>query len=71
MQFPLSLLDVSLFLLTMGLILLVTSEVISPHYGKIEIAIDRKKLRKAAFLLVILFFVCAAAVIYGKIIPFI
>jgi len=50
MQFPLDLLDVSLWLAFMGVILLITSEIISPYYGKTPILIEKRRLRKIALI---------------------
>jgi len=55
MQFPLSLWDISLWLAITSVILLATSELLSSYYGKINIIVDRKKLRTAALTLGLLF----------------
>lgn len=55
MQFPLSLWDVSLWLATMAIILLITAELISPRYAKTNILINKKRLDRMAFALGILF----------------
>jgi len=55
MTFPLGFLDISLWLAIAAMILLVTSQMLSPHYGKINIQIDRKKLKNVAFAISILF----------------
>ena len=55
MSFPLSFLDLSLWLAVTAIILLITSEMISPYYGKTNIHIDRKKLRNVAFAMSLLF----------------
>ena len=55
MQFPLSFWDISLWLAITSIILLATSELLSPYYGKTNIIIDRKKLRTAALTLGLLF----------------
>lgn len=60
MSFPLSFLDLSLWLAVTAIILLTTSEILSPHYGKINIGIDRKKLRNVAFAVSILFLAAIA-----------
>ena len=55
MQLPLSLWDISLWLAITAIILLTTSEVLSPHYGKTNIIIDKKKLKQAALAFSLLF----------------
>ena len=55
MSFPLSFSDVSLWLAFAALILLITSEMVSLHYGKINVQIDRKRLRNVALIVSILF----------------
>jgi hypothetical protein len=55
MSFPLSFLDLSLWLAVTAIILLITSEMISPYYGKANIRLDRKRLRNLAFGVAILF----------------
>jgi len=54
-QFPLSLWDISLWLAITAIILLTTSELLSPHYGKTNIIIDKKKLKQAALTFSLLF----------------
>jgi hypothetical protein len=48
MDFPLSFEDVSLWLAVTAIILLVTSELLSPYYGKKNLIINKKRLRNAA-----------------------
>jgi len=55
MTFPLGFLDISLALAIAAIILLITSQMLSPRYGKINIHIDRKKLKNVAFAVTILF----------------
>jgi hypothetical protein len=45
MDFPLSFWDISLWLAITAIILLVTSELISPYYGKTNLIINQKRLR--------------------------
>jgi hypothetical protein len=56
MRFPLSFWDVSLLLTITVIVLLITSELLSPHYGRINIRISKRRLRRAtlAFSLVFL-----------------
>ena len=48
MTFPLGFWDISLLLAVMATILLITSELLSPYYGKINIKINKKRLKNAA-----------------------
>ena len=57
MDFPLSLWDVSLWLAITAIILLITSELISPYYGKTTPFINRKRLRNVALTVSALFLV--------------
>jgi hypothetical protein len=47
--------QLSLLFAASALVLLVTSELISPYYGKVNLSIDRKKLRNCAITFSILF----------------
>ena len=55
MSFPLNFSDVSLWLAFAALILLITSEMVSFYYGRINVQIDRKRLRNVALIVSILF----------------
>jgi len=55
MTFPLGLLDISLWLAIAAIMLLITSQMLSPRYSKINILIDRKKLKNVAYAVSILF----------------
>jgi hypothetical protein len=68
MQFPLSFWDISLWLAVTAIILLVTSELISPYYGKSKIPINKQKLRKAALIIGTLFLVTVIIRVYEIII---
>jgi len=57
MDFPLSFWDISLWLAITAIILLVTSELISPYYGKTNLIINRKRLRNVALTFSTLFLV--------------
>ena len=61
MTFPLSFWDISLLLAIIAIILLITSEMVSSYYGKINILINKKKLRNVA-LVVSIFFLATVAV---------
>jgi len=65
MDFPLSFWDISLWLAITAIILLITSELISPYYGKTNILINKKRLRNAALTMGILFLITVAIRIYG------
>jgi hypothetical protein len=58
--FPLSFMDISLWLAVTAIVLLVTSELISPYYGRTRLAINRKKLRYTALIVSALFLVTVA-----------
>jgi hypothetical protein len=55
MTFPLDFWDVSLLLAITAIILLITAELLSQYYGKINILINRKKLKSISILFSILF----------------
>jgi hypothetical protein len=60
MTFPLSFSDISLLLATTAIILLITSELLSPYYGKINIQINKKRLKNTALAFSILFLTTVA-----------
>lgn len=60
MNFPLGFWDISLFLAITAIILLITSELISPHYGKTNMLINKKKLKNAAIATSTLFLITVA-----------
>jgi hypothetical protein len=64
MQFPLSLSDIILWLAITAIILLATSELISPYYGKTNLLVDKNRLRLAALGVGIVFIVSVLAQIY-------
>jgi hypothetical protein len=53
--FPLSFLDVSLLIAVIAIILLVTSEMLSAYYGKVNILIDKRKMKNATIAVSIIF----------------
>ena len=55
MMFPLDFWDISLLIAVLSVVLLVTSEMLSMNLGKINILIDRKKLRYSAIASSVLF----------------
>jgi len=60
MQFPLGFWDISLWLAVTAIILLITSELISPYYGKTNILINKKRLRNIALTVSTLFLITVA-----------
>jgi len=60
MLFPLGFWDLSLWLAITAIMLLVTSELLSPHYGNANIYINVKRLRKTAIAVSILFLATVA-----------
>jgi len=65
MNFPLSFWDISLWLAITAIILLITSELISPYYGKTNLQINKKRLKNAALTIGILFLITVAIRIYS------
>ncbi|EMR73656.1 hypothetical protein MCGE09_00571 [Thaumarchaeota archaeon SCGC AB-539-E09] len=68
MQFPLGFHELSLWLAVTSIILLTTSELLSPDYGRTELQIEKGRLRRVAFVLSILFLSTVAIRIYQIII---
>jgi hypothetical protein len=60
MDFPLSFSDTSLLLAITAIILLVTSELISPYYGKTNLIVNKKRLRNTALAVSALFLLTVA-----------
>jgi hypothetical protein len=65
MVFPLNLSDISLLLAVEAIVLLVTSELLSPYYGAATLKINRKRLRNTAIVISISFLITVAARIVG------
>jgi hypothetical protein len=65
MNFPLSFWDISLWLAVTAIILLIASELISPYYGKTNLLINKKRLKRAALIVSILFLMTIIIRIYG------
>jgi len=65
MDFPLSFWDISLWLAVTAIILLIASELVSPHYGRTSILINKNRLRNAALAMSILFLITVGIRIYG------
>ena len=60
MHFPLTFWDLSLWLAATAIILLATSELISPYHGGTNLMIDKKRLRQVAITVGLLFLVTVA-----------
>ena len=60
MNFPLSFWDINLWLAVTAIILLITSELISPYYGKTNLLINKKRLRNVALTVSTLFLITVA-----------
>jgi hypothetical protein len=68
MNFPLSFWDISLLLAATAIILLVTSELISPYYGRTNLTINKKRLRNASLTVSTFFLITVAIRIINTII---
>lgn len=64
MQLPLTLSDITLWLAITSIILLATSELISPYYGKTSLLIEKKRLRYVALTTGIIFILAILVQIY-------
>jgi hypothetical protein len=64
MQFPLGFNELSLWLAISSIILLATSELLSPYYGRTGLLIEKGRLRRVALVLGILFLSTVAIRIY-------
>jgi hypothetical protein len=60
MTFPLGIWDMSLLFAVTAIILLITSELLSPYYGRVNLKINRKRLRNSALLFSSLFLATVA-----------
>jgi len=61
---PLSFWDLSLWIAVTAIILLVTSELLSPYYGRTSIIVNKKRLRMVAISLGILFMITVFIRVY-------
>jgi len=68
MRFPLGFYDISLWLAVTAIILLATSELISPHYGQTGLIMEKEYLRRVALILGVIFLATVAIRIYEIII---
>lgn len=57
MSFPLGFEDLSLWLAISAIILLITSELLSTHYGKTDLHINNKRLKNVGLAVSILFLI--------------
>ena len=57
MWFPLSFSDITIWLAITALIMLATSELISSYFGKLDLIIDKRRLRLATLLVSITFII--------------
>ncbi len=64
MQFPLSFADMTLWLAIMSIILLATSELISPYYGRTNLLVEKGRLRTVALTVGIMFILSILVQIY-------
>jgi len=64
MAFPLGFWDLSLWTAVTAIILLATSELLSPYHGRTRIMIDRKRLRMVALVVALIFLTTVAYRIY-------
>ena len=64
MSLPLGFWDLSLWTAVVAIILLITSELLSPYYGRTGILINRKRLRAVALVVALIFLGTVAYRIY-------
>lgn len=64
MAFPLGLWDLSLWAAVTAIILLATSELVSPYYGRTPLMINRKRLRMVALIVALVFLATVAYRVY-------
>jgi len=64
MTFPLGFWDLSLWTAITAIILLATSELLSPYYGRTGIMINKKRLRIVALIVALIFLATVAYRIY-------
>jgi hypothetical protein len=59
-MFPLNIWDASLLFAVTAIVLLITSELLSPYYGRVNLKISRKRLRNSALFFSTLFLTTVA-----------
>ena len=64
MAFAMGFLEISLLLAIIAIVLLITSEMLSPQYGKVSIFISKRKLKKVTLFISILFLATVAITIF-------
>jgi hypothetical protein len=64
MAFPLGFWDLSLWTAIMAIILLATSELLSPSYGRTQLMINRKRLRVVGLIVALIFLATVAYRVY-------
>lgn len=64
MAFPLGFWDLSLWAAVTAIILLATSELLSPYYGRTRLMINKKRLRIVALIVALIFLASVAYRIY-------
>lgn len=63
MVFPMNFWEISLLLAVMAVVLLITSEMLSPKYGRVNIFIDKRRLKTVAVFISVLFLATVAIAI--------
>ena len=64
MQFPLTFWDISIWIAVIALILLATSEILSPYHGETGIVIEENRLRMVALFFAMLFMLIVLIRVY-------
>lgn len=64
MVFPMSFWDLGLWIAVITIILLITLELTTPYSGHVNLAIDRRRLRRITLILTIIFILTVAVRIY-------
>jgi hypothetical protein len=64
MWFPLGFVDLSLWTAVVAIILLITSELLSPYFGRTGIMINRRRLRFVALMVALVFLGTVAYRVY-------
>ena len=64
MPFPLGFSDISLWTAIVAIILLITSELLSPYYGRTGILLNRRRLRLIALIVAFIFLGTVAYRVY-------
>jgi hypothetical protein len=60
MDFPLGMWDISLLFAAAAIVLLITSELLSPYHSRVSLKISRKRLRYSALTFSVLFLITVA-----------